>query len=187
VVGRAFVVLWAEPAGGGGGTIASKYESVNQLGQRVYSKARRFVVVKEGTQWCHALPITTYGGRGVAKPTVVKADHAIIYTGEVVPSPSPEEVPGPGDAPMRSIPIRVNWDNPSEKLDAMSRINFGGLTMVQHNVMTKNCGMVNKNSLAALKMQFSNVFNQQPEAAENAEDEDEENDDEGSKKDENEP
>jgi hypothetical protein len=166
VVGRVFLVLWAEPAGGGGGTIVSKYELVNQLGQRVYSKARRFVVVREGAQRCHALPITTYGGRGVAKPRVVKADHAIIYTGEVVPSPSPEEAPGPGEVPMRSFPIRVNWDNPSEKLDTMSRINFGGVTVVQHNVMTKNCGMVNKNSLTALKLQFSNVFNQQPEAAE---------------------
>jgi hypothetical protein len=186
MVGRAFLVLWAEPTGGTAVTKMTKFEVVNQLGQRVYSKARRFVVIREGAQSCHALPITTYGGRGVAKERVVKADHAIIYTGEVAPSPSSGESPGPGEAPMRPFPIRVNWDDPSEKLDPMSRINFGGVTLVQHNVMTKNCGMVNKNSLAALKMQFSNVFNQQPEAAEKAEDEDEENDDEGSKKDENE-
>jgi hypothetical protein len=162
VVGRAFLVLWAEPTGGTAVTKMTKFEVVNQLGQRVYSKARRFVVIREGAQSCHALPITTYGGRGVAKERVVKADHAIIYTGEVAPSPSSGESPGPGEAPMRPFPIRVNWDDPSEKLDPMSRINFGGVTLVQHNVMTKNCGMVNKNSLAALKMQFSNVFYPQP-------------------------
>jgi hypothetical protein len=162
VVGRAFLVLWAEPTGGAAVTKLSKFEVMNQLGQRVYSKARRFVVVREGAQCCHALPITSYGGQGVANPRVVKANHAIIYTGEVVPSPSSGESPGPGEAPMRSFPIRVDWNDPSEKLDPMSRINFGGVTLVQHNVMTKNCGMVNKNSLAALKMQFSNVFYPQP-------------------------
>jgi hypothetical protein len=165
VVGRTFLVLWAEPAGGGGGTVASKFESVNQLGQRVYSKARRFVVVRQGAQCCHALPITTYGGRGVAKPKVVKADHAIIYTGLKVPIPGPGESPGPEEPPMRPIPIRVDWENPTEKLDPMSRINFGGVHLVQHNVMTKNCGIVNPNSLTALKAQFDNVFNQQPVVA----------------------
>jgi hypothetical protein len=164
-VGRAFLVLWAEPAGGDATTAVSKFEVVNQLGQRVHSKARRFVVIREGQHYCHALPISTYGGRGVAKSRVVKSEHAIIHTGQDAPAPHHTEIPKSGEAPMRPIPIRVDWDNRSERLDPMSRINFGGAHLIQHNIKTKSLGNVHKNSLAALKMQFINVFNQQPVAA----------------------
>jgi hypothetical protein len=133
VVGRVFLVLWTEPAGGGG-TAISKYEVLNHLGQRVFSKIRRFVVVREGPHFCSALPISTYNKQGVAKQTVVKSDHAIIYTGSTAPNPRRGELPGRGEAPMRSIPIRVDMDNASEKLDPMSRINFGGVHLIQHNV-----------------------------------------------------
>ena len=66
-VGRVFLVLWDEPFGEGDTTVSEFDEVVNQLGQRVFSKARRFVVVREGAHFCHALLISTYGGRGVAK------------------------------------------------------------------------------------------------------------------------
>ena len=150
VVGRVFLVLWTEPAGGGG-TAVSRYEVLNHLGQRVFSKIRRFVVVRAGPHFCSALPISTYNGQGVAKQTVVKSDHAIIYTGPIAPTPRRGELPGRGEAPMRSIPIRVDLDNATEKLDPMSRINFGGVHLIQHNVKTKSFGVVNKNSLTRLR------------------------------------
>jgi hypothetical protein len=166
-VGRVFLVLWAEPAGGGGGTTDgafSKYQVLNHLGERVFSKIRRFVVVREGAHYCSALPISTYNGQGVAKQRVVKSDHAIIYTGSIAPTPGSEEYPRRGEAPMRSIPIRVDLDNASEKLDPMSRINFGGIHMIQHNVKTKSFGVVNQKSLADLKLQFESVFKKEPVA-----------------------
>jgi hypothetical protein len=165
VVGRLFLVLWSEPAGGGADGVFSRSEVLNQFGERVFSKIRRFVVVKEGTHYCCALPISTYNGQGVAKPRVVKSDHAIIHTGPVAPLPNRGESPGPGEAPMRSIPIRVDLDNASEKLDPMCRINFAGIHMIQHNVKTKSVGVVNKNSLADLQLQFNSVFNKVPMAA----------------------
>jgi hypothetical protein len=163
VVGRVFLVLWTEPAGGGG-TAISRYEVLNHLGQRVFSKIRRFVVVRAGPHFCSALPISTYNQQGVAKQTVVKSDHAIIYTGPIAPTPRRGELPGRGEAPMRSIPIRVDLDNATEKLDPMSRINFGGVHLIQHNVKTKSFGIVNRNSLADLQLQFNSVFNREPVA-----------------------
>jgi hypothetical protein len=164
VVGRVFLVLWSEP-GGGAGTVVSKFEVLNQFNERVFSKVRRFVVVREGAQYCSALPISTYNGQGVARPRVVKSDHAIIYAGPDAPHPRLEEFPSREEAPMRSIPIRVDLDNASEKLDPMCRINFAGIHMIQHNVKTKSVGVVNKNSLADLQLQFNSVFNKVPMAA----------------------
>jgi hypothetical protein len=164
VVGRVFLVLWSEPSGGAD-TVFSRYEVLNQFNERVFSKVRRFVVVREGSRYCCALPISTYSGQGVAKPRVVKSDHAIIYTGPEAPLPRRAEFPSRGEAPMRSIPIRVNMDNASEKLDPMCRINFGGLHMIQHNVKTRSFGTVHKDSLADLQLQFNSVFNKVPMAA----------------------
>jgi len=164
VVGRVFLVLWSEP-GGGASTVVSRDEVLNQFNERVHSKIRRFVVVREGSHFCSALPITTYGGQGVAKSRVMKADHTIIYTGLSAPSARPKESPGRVEAPMRPYPIRVNLDNASEKLDPMSRINFGGIHMIQHNVKTKPFGNVHRNSLADLELQFNSVFNKVPMAA----------------------
>jgi hypothetical protein len=157
-VGRVFLVLWAEPASKDGKVDSVIGASQSQLEQRVFSKVRRFVVVREGAQFCHALPISTYSGQGVSKLRVVKSDHAIIHTGPTAPSASPRESPGRGEAPMRSIAIRVDLDSASEKLDPMSRINFGGIHMIQHNVKTKSLGFVNKNSLKNLQLQFDSVF-----------------------------
>lgn len=56
------MILWAEPAVGtnqsvvSGSTMLSDVAySVGALGQHVYSKVRRFVVVREGPQYCTAL------------------------------------------------------------------------------------------------------------------------------------
>ena len=70
VVGRVFHALWAEPAGRSGAAI-SKYDVLNQLGQRVFSKIQRFVVVRKGPHYCIALPVFTYNGQGVAELRVV--------------------------------------------------------------------------------------------------------------------
>jgi hypothetical protein len=202
-VGRVFLVLWAEPAGKDGKVDSVIGASQSHLGQQVISKIRRFVVVREGAQSCHALPISTYNGQGVSKPRVVKSDHAIIHTGPTAPSASPRESPGRGEAPMRPIAIRVDLDSASEKLDPMSRINFGGIHMVQHNVKTKSLGFVNRNSLGYLQLQFDSVFKQRSmatgpisdrgrapnndgESEEDGEDDDEVEDEEESEEDEEE-
>jgi hypothetical protein len=108
-LGRVFLVLWSEPAGGTSRiTSWERGTVINHLGERVFSKVRRFVVIREGGTYCNALPINTYTGKGVAKPSVNKSEHVIVYTGSKAPGPTKAEMPTRrGEAPMQSIPIQV--------------------------------------------------------------------------------
>lgn len=181
-VGRVFLVLWSEPAGAGGrsstggpsrgGSVFSKADThgweagiaINHLNERVFSKVRRFVVIREDDVFCTAIPISTYGGRGVAKPGVKKSDHCIIYTGKTAPAPRPNELPARGENGMRPIPIRVDPDNQANLLDVMSRLNLATVMTVQHNIKTKAFGKVNERSMRDLIQQFQSVFSGQPVA-----------------------
>lgn len=162
-VGRVFLVLWAEPAGGNqtvvtvqvGGTV------LNHMGERVFSKVRRFVVIRESANYCSALPITTYSGRGVSKRGVVKSEHAIIYTGKNPPPAHQLERPARGESGMRPEAIRVDPDSATDRLDPMSRIDFGGVHQVQHNIKTKSLGVVSRHSVNALQSQFRSVWQEQ--------------------------
>jgi hypothetical protein len=157
--GRVFVILWAEPAGGGSATTFMQRGPVlNQLGERVFSKVRRFVIIREGAGYCSALPINTYGGQGVAKRGVKKSEHAVIYSGKTEPRIRTDELPKRGEDGMQPIPIRVDPDTRTEQLDPMSRINFGAVTTVQHNIKVKAFGLVNSASMDDLQYQFRNVW-----------------------------
>jgi hypothetical protein len=157
-VGRVFKVLWAEPAGGNA-TVITNNTFQNHLGERVHSKVRWFVVIREGSYYCGALPIATYGGRGVAKPGVVKSEHGIIYTGRSIPRPDETELPTrPNEQGMRSEPIQVDPDSPIDRLDPKSRINFAAVSTVHHNIKAKSMGMVNRNSIRILLQHFQNVW-----------------------------
>lgn len=161
-IGKVFLVLWSEPAGGT--SLVSKWATgtvINHLGERVFSKVRRFVVVREGGNYCNALPINTYLGRGVAKPGVNKSEHVIIFTGKTPPLPTARELPGQGQLGMRHMPIQVDPDTLDETLDPMSRLDLGGVTKVEHNIKVKPLGNVNKRSLGALREQYANVQNHQ--------------------------
>lgn len=99
-----FITLWTEPLGetntkvieiepNGRNGRNDKAISAVRFGERVYSKVRRFVVIREGSQCCSALPIVSYGKQGVGKEGVKKSDHCIIYTGRTAPEPMPSECP----------------------------------------------------------------------------------------------
>lgn len=165
VQGRVFLVLWTEPAGETN-TLITKREpglTLGRYGERVYSKVRRFVVVREAINYCSALPIVTYGGQGVGKRTVDKSEHAIIHAGDQVPEPLPAELPERGEQPMRARPIRVVPDEPRDRLDPVSRIDFGKIHTIQHNIKVKAFGMVHQHAMDALLTQFTNVW--RPETA----------------------
>ncbi|KAK1816839.1 hypothetical protein LTR12_008781 [Friedmanniomyces endolithicus] len=168
VVGRAFSILWSEPAGESSTEVTSMVSNdvapnrssftTGRYGTRVYSKVRRFVVVRAGAAYCTALPILTYGGMGVAKPGVVKSEHAIIFSGRQPLMPRPEERPTRGELPMQSQPIRLVPDKKTERLDPMSRINCARVHTIEHNVKVKPLGMVHPASLEALTTQFFAVW-----------------------------
>lgn len=157
MVGRVFVVLWTEPAGNNA-TQVTKGTVRNHLGELVFSKIRRFVVIREGRGYCSALPIATYSGQGVGKYGVVKSDHAIIYTGKTVPQPMQSELPSRREAGMRPVPIRVDPDTRDDRLDPVSRVDLRAVHTVHHNIKAKNLGCVNTQSLGHLQAMFQNVW-----------------------------
>jgi hypothetical protein len=158
-VGRVFLVLWSEPAGGSPSeTLSLLNDSSKHLAPRIFTKVRRFVVIREGEGYCNGLPISTYGGRGVAKRGVTKAEHAIIYTGRTEPRVRTDELPGRREAGMLATPIRVDPDNMNDQLDPMSRVDFGGVAKIQHNFKVKALGFVNSTSMHALQRHFREIW-----------------------------
>ena len=158
--GRVFMILWTEPAGtlSEGARPEEKFLATVRYGERVYSKIRRFVVVREGTTHCSALPISTYGGRGVGKLGVKKSDHCIIHTGHSAPLPLREEIPRRGEAGMRPISIRVIPDDGVAKLDPTSRIDLAKIHNIDHRVKVKAFGQIDALHLPALLSQFILVW-----------------------------
>lgn len=103
-------------------------------------------------------PILTYSGQGVAKRGVKKSDHAIIYTGRIAPEPVQTERPQRGEAGMRPGSIRVDPDEPHIRLDPMSRICFGKVYTIEHNVKVQSIGMVNRAYMQSLLYNFRDVW-----------------------------
>lgn len=159
LVGRIFVVLRSGNASAS--SVVTGHApgvALNHRGQRVSAQARRFVVIQEGDTFCYALPISTYGGRGVAHQSVTKSDHVIIFTTRTAPNATPSEAPQRGEAGMRPVPIRVEPSSPTAALDPMSRLDLGCVTLVQHNHQVQPFGSVCDRSVSHLKQQFENVW-----------------------------
>lgn len=163
-VGKVFLVLWVEPAGESntGVTGLEIGTTIGRFGERAFSKVRRFVVVREGDNYCSALPITSYGHRGVGKPGVNKSEHSIIHTSKTPPAPLAAELPSRGEDGMRDQAIRVDTDDPIDKLDSLSRLDYGKVHTIQHNIKVKSFGKVNPKSMYALINQFGNVWRALP-------------------------
>ena len=156
---QVFLTLWTE------GTQADREScmsgqawSRNSYNEWVYSKVRRFVVVREDAKSCTAVPITTNDGHGVAKDGEKKSNYCIVYSGKIIPPLGPREAPSqPGEAPMQPYAIQIDTDN-GEKLDPMSRIDLAKPQTIQHYYKVKSIGKVNRNSAVNLKYQFKLVF-----------------------------
>ncbi|KAK6442490.1 hypothetical protein LTR95_001284 [Oleoguttula sp. CCFEE 5521] len=166
-VGRIFMSLWPEPVGQNDSRITSLWDPdpniyLGAYGERFHTKVRRFVVIRTSAKHCSALPINTYNGRGVSKPGVIKSDHTIIYSGRNCPDPDPAELPARGEAGMRLDAIRVDPDDKVTKLDPMSRIDFGKVHTVEHNVKVKSFGNVHEMSRTDLERQFDSVWRKDP-------------------------
>ena len=110
-----------------------------------------FVVVREGALDCQAIPITSYGGQGLAKANVKHSDHAIIYSGRDEPPTMP------GESGMQPFAIRVDPDSKGTKLDPLSRIDFGRPCTIHNYMKVKSFGKVNRNSVHNLLTQYRTV------------------------------
>ncbi|KAI9814564.1 MAG: hypothetical protein M1827_003119 [Pycnora praestabilis] len=147
--GRVFKMLWIEPAGATRmtddpekTTMSSQYSMV-MFNEFAYTSIRRFVIVQEGQDSCLCLPISTYGDRGTTKRGVDSSTHAIIYTSNIPPELLATE------EGMTKDPIGVQPEG-DDKLAPTSRVNFGKVYTVEHNVKVKGIGMVTIDGLSKL-------------------------------------
>lgn len=161
-VGKVFLVLWVEPVGESVVTSFVPGESLGRFGERVFSKVRRFVVIRAADNYCTCLPIVTYGNKGVAKQGVKKSEHSIVYSTRSPPEPLSEELPVRGEEGMRPQAIRVDADDRADKLDSRSRLDYGKVYTIQHGIKVKSFGKVNPKSMNALVHQFGNVWSSTP-------------------------
>lgn len=59
---------------------------------------------------------------------------------------------------MQQRPIRITTASPKDRLDDTSRIHFGKIYTVEHNIKAKNYGEVHRESVEALMAQFQAVW-----------------------------
>jgi hypothetical protein len=78
-VGRVFATLWTEVAGINA-DLEQTFMSEVAFKERVYTKVRRFVVVRDGTGYATCLPVTSYGGKGHKKPKIRLEEHGFIHS-----------------------------------------------------------------------------------------------------------
>lgn len=121
-------------------------------------------------------PVETYDGSGVAKPGILKSQHAVIHTSNKPPKVPIEERPDYGEEPMRSS-IRVVRLNKEDRLDDRSRINYGKMYTVEHNVKVYNLGDVHKDYLQELRESWKSVLDEEYENSNPNEDNDSDSDD----------
>lgn len=89
-------------------------------------------------------PIHTYSGQGTAKPGVKAEDHAIIYMAGSAP------FCGAGEGPMLKHSLEVKPASVDQKLNKMSRLNFGKIYTVEHNVKVMPVGKITEESMPKL-------------------------------------
>ncbi|KAJ5093543.1 hypothetical protein N7456_009404 [Penicillium angulare] len=147
-VGRVFSMLWHENAGFHGTIMSQKAPgsgreyTKGKFQEPIYSSIRRMVVIKEQKGCCWCIPITTYSGQGVAKAGVDRSKHAIIYMRGTQP------VTRTNEPRMTKEPLEVEPAKADQKLDPMSRLNFGKVYTVEHNVKVLPVGRITEGSLA---------------------------------------
>ena len=87
----------------------------------------------------------------------MKHHHSIVYTGAAPPQPRHNELPVGNEKGMME-PIGVKATVHGERLDKMSRINFGKIYTVEHNVKVYDFGNVKPSSIRLFVLNFEKVW-----------------------------
>ncbi|KAI9723285.1 MAG: hypothetical protein M1812_001168 [Candelaria pacifica] len=148
--GRVFMMLWTEPTSSY--ATSDTWITQTRFEENAFSAIRRFVVVKESDKHCLCVPITTYGGQGATKRGIRQGDHAIIFTGDKVPQYLE------GEDKITKDALQVIPDSPDAILDLRSRVNFGKIYTVEHNVKVKTVGLVAPGSMTKLKRYYEQIM-----------------------------
>jgi hypothetical protein len=95
--------------------------------------------------------ITTHSGRGAAQCNA--SEHGIIYAGAAAPPARFRN-----EAGILPTAIRIDPFDAEDTLHPASRINYGKLYNIEHNVKVKPYGVVNNQFMHALITQWTQVF-----------------------------
>ncbi|KAJ5826382.1 hypothetical protein N7474_003520 [Penicillium riverlandense] len=157
-----FAMLWHENAGHHGTILSQRGSPLGtnpftrgKYQEPIYSSIRRMVVVKEQKGCCWCVPVTTYSGQGVAKAGVDRSKHAVIY----MHGHGNRPITSPNEPKMVKEPIEVQPSSPDQKLDPMSRLNFGKVYTVEHNVKVLPVGKICESSLEKFLAYARTEFN----------------------------
>lgn len=106
----------------------------------------------EGNDSYQYRPINTYSGRGTTKSGLKAENHAVIYIGQR---------PGllQGERGITKRAIEVVPARPEIKLNAASRVDFGTVQTVQHNVVVCEVGIVSERSMPYLQEYWNDAIN----------------------------
>lgn len=150
-----FATLWTEGvrnsrSGGGDDSYRSDDTFVSEIiyNERVHSKIRRFVVVREGDRSVSCLPVTSYDGYGHRKSGIRLQDHGFIYSKN-----SPKRVEG-----MCSKSLRVVLSRGALHFKDPSLVNYGNIYTAEANIKAKDIGDLDADSKLHLTRYFRRVF-----------------------------
>ena len=133
--------MWTEPFAGNESEYDIEdevsYLSDTKFGGKAFSKVRRFVVVGEKKGACLCIPLNTYRGEGATKRGINPRDHAAVYP----EGGKPKLRSGERDKIVKD-PFPIIVEDPNEKIDPMSRLNFGRVYTVEHNVKVQKVGRI---------------------------------------------
>ena len=124
--------------------------ATDQYGDRIYTSIRRMIVVGRSRGFCWAIPISTYGGRGLNKPGLSAVNiqaHAIVHMSDTAPYWLD------GEPRSTKRPIAVHPEN-NQQLRPSSRLNFEKIHTVEMNMPVLRIGTVSDSSLPFLTDYF---------------------------------
>lgn len=147
-IGRVFSTLWTDPFSGDFNRTDATFVSEVIYNERVFSKIRRFVVVREGDRSVSCLPVTSYAGYGHRKNGIRLGDHGFIYSKN-----KPRKVDG-----MCSRSLKLTLAKGAAHLKDPSLVNYGKVYTVETNVKVKNVGDLDFESKEILIRYFRRIF-----------------------------
>jgi len=145
-VGRVFKCLWTEPAGDSSED-GGAYLTPLRFGEAAFTKVRHFIVVREMQNCSLCLPLNTHNRQGALKMGLRKQDYAAVFAEGSRPVLDPME-----GIVRTSFPIIV--ENENETIDPMSRLNFGRVYTVEHNIKVAKVGRIGQDHIKLLDDYF---------------------------------
>lgn len=122
-----------------------------RFGEKAYTKVRHFVVAKEmqGASLC--LPLNTNNRNGVAGKGIRAENYAAVYSFGGHPEVTSDEH-------MVKDPFPIMVETPEETIDPMSRLDFGQVHTVRHNLKVSKVGRIPDENLPLLDRYFAETI-----------------------------